>query len=119
MAYTYLNWWIRAQRDAAESNESGADGRLAAALELQEKLDMILRGDQHYDIYVRWKSKSEQSSGWRPDLNDGVRLNVRPLVEAGILRSKFNVKWGKDRGKNPDGSERINDLHLNLAEKQS
>ena len=52
-------------------------------------------------------------------MNDGVRLNVRPFVEAGVLRAKFNVKWDKDRGKNPDGSERLNDLHFALAEKQA
>ena len=38
-------------------------------------------------------------------------MNVRPFVEAGVLRAKFNVHWNKDRGKNPDGSERHNDLH--------
>jgi len=38
-------------------------------------------------------------------------------VEAGVLRAKFNVKWDKDRGKNPDGSERFNDIHLTLEEK--
>lgn len=53
--------------------------------------------------------------------NDGVRLNVRPFVEAGVLRSKFNVKWGIDRGKNPAGSNwgeiRDNDKYLRLDEK--
>jgi hypothetical protein len=61
----------------------------------------------------------EQPVGWDPDLRDGVRLNVRPFVEAGVLRAKFNVKWDKDRGKNPDGSERFNDPHVTLAEKQA
>ena len=71
------------------------------------------------DIYVRWKSLAEQPIGWDPDLNDGVRLNIRPFVEAGVLRSKFNIHWNKDRGKNPDGTERHNDIHLTLAEKSS
>ena len=31
--------------------------------------------------------------------------------------SPFNIHWRKDRGKNPDGSERLNDIHLTLAEK--
>ena len=43
------------------------------------------------------------------DLNDGVRLNIRPFMVAqdlgkkgaGILRGKPNIKWGKDRGKEP------------------
>ena len=78
-----------------------------------------MEGEPPHDIYVRWKSLAEQPLGWEPDLNDGVRLNVRPFVEAGVLRSKFNVKWDKDRGKNPDGSERINDRHHSLDEKQA
>jgi hypothetical protein len=48
-----------------------------------------------------------------------VRLNVRPFVEAAILRAKFTVHWNKDRGTNPDGSERRNDVHLSLAEKRA
>ncbi len=34
-----------------------------------------------------------------------------------MLRSKFTIDWKKDRGKNPDGTERHNDLHLTRAEK--
>jgi len=30
-----------------------------------------------------------------------------------------NIDWKKDRGKNPDGSERRNDLHYSLADKLS
>ncbi len=82
-------------------------------------MELILEGESPYDIYVRWKSLAEQPIGWEPDLNDGVRLNVRPFVEAGVLRSKFNVKWDKDRGKNPDGTERDNNRHFSLAEKQA
>ena len=40
-------------------------------------------------------------------------------MTAGILRAKVNVKWDKDRGTDPDGSERINDRHLTLAEKRA
>jgi len=78
---------------------------------------LILDGEQPHDIYVRWKEKHEQPIGWEPDLNDGVRLNIRPFVTAGVLRMPFNIHWKKDRGKNPDGAERLNDLHLSLAEK--
>ena len=75
--------------------------RLAAAQELQRRLELILEGEPPYDIYVRWKDLDEQPIGWDPDLNDGVRLNIRPFVEAGVLRTKVNVKWGKDRGQEP------------------
>jgi hypothetical protein len=118
LIYTYLGSWIEAQRAAAKGGEPGADGRLVAALELQQKLIAIRAGEPPYDIYVRWKTLAEQPIGWNPDLNDGVRLNVRPFVTAGVLRSKFTVNWNKDRGANPDGSERLNDLHYSIADKQ-
>lgn len=56
-------------------------------------------------------------SGGNPDLNDGVRLNIRPFVLAGVLRDKFTINWNKGRGTNPDGSERHNDLHYTRAQK--
>jgi hypothetical protein len=122
LIYTYLGDWIRMCESKKRSGESGADGMLSAALKLKESLELILEGEKPFDIFVRWKPLSEQSIGWDPDLNDGVRLNIRPFVEAGILRKKFNVKWGTDRGKNPPdshwGEERNNDLHLSLEEKR-
>lgn len=117
LIYTYLGTWIATQRAAADQGETGADGRLVAALELQRKLEAIRDGEPPYDIYVRWKPPHEQPIGWNPDLNDGVRLNIRPFVTAGVLRSRFTVNWNKDRGTNPDGSERLNDLHYTRAEK--
>ena len=90
---------------------------MVAALALQKKLIAILEGEPPYDIYVRWKPLSQQPIGWAPDLNDGVRLNIRPFVTAGVLRSRFTIHWKVDRGTNPDGSERINDRHVTRAEK--
>lgn len=119
LAYTYLGDWIERQTAGVRDDVARAEERLAAARDLQRRLELVLEGEPPYDIYVRWKSLAEQPIGWEPDLNDGVRLNVRPFVEAGVLRSKFNVKWGKDRGKNPDGSERLNDLHFTTTEKRS
>jgi hypothetical protein len=119
LIFTYLGDWIRFQTARRNQGESGADGRLVAALELEKKLKLIKAGEPPYDIYVRWKPLSQQPLGWNPDLNDGVRLNIRPFVTAGVLRSKFTINWNKDRGKNPDGSERLNDLHYTLAEKRS
>ena len=118
LIYTYLGQdWVERQRAGVRDEVAGADGRLRAALALQQKLEAILEGENPFDIYVRWKQLHEQSIGWEPDLNDGVRLNIRPFVEAGVLRVPFNIHWKKDRGKNPDGTERFNDIHLSLAEK--
>lgn len=122
LIYTYLGDWIRQCEAKRKAGESGADGLLSAALKLKEKLELILVGEQPYDIFVRWKKLEEQPMGWEPDLNDGVRLNIRPFVESGVLRNRFNIKWGIDRGKNPAGSPwgeiRDNDRHLSLEEKQ-
>lgn len=122
LIYTYLGDWIRMCDAKKKSGESGAEGLYSAAIKLKEKLEAILVGEAPYDIFVRWKPIEQQPIGWEPDLNDGVRLNIRPFVEAGILRSKFNVKWGIDRGKNPPGSPwgeiRDNDKHLSLEEKR-
>ena len=119
LIYTYLGTWIGVQQEVESRNEPGANARLVAAQSLKTRLEAILEGEPPYDIYIRWKPLHEQPIGWNPDLNDGVRLNIRPFVTAGVLRSKFTVNWNKDRGTNPDGSERINDKHFSRAEKEA
>lgn len=123
LIYTYLGDWIRQCESKVKSGESGADGLLSAAKKLKDKLDLILEGEAPYDIFVRWKKLEEQPIGWDPDLNDGVRLNIRPFITAEVLKKKPNIKWGVDRGKNPPGSPwgeiRDNDTHLTLAEKRA
>src|SRR5205823_7926944 len=111
-----LGSWIEAQQDQVRRELPGAEARLIAAETLQGKLELIARGEPPNDIYVRWKSLAQQPIGWDPDLNDGVRLNIRPFVTAGVLRSKFTINWNKDRGTNAGGSDRLNDLHLTRAE---
>lgn len=118
LIYSYLGSWIETQRGQRDAGDGTAEGRLVAALELQKKLQLIAEGEPPYDIYVRWKPLHEQPIGWTPDLNDGVRLNIRPFVTAGVLRSKFTINWNKDRGTNPNGSERLNDLHFTRAQKE-
>ena len=117
LIYTYLGDWIRTQQAGEETGTAGASGRLVAALKLKKELEAIRDGEPSYDIHVRWKPLHEQPVGWDPDLNDGVRINIRPFATADVLRNKVKVKWGKDRGTNLDGSERINDLHLGTEEK--
>ena len=123
LIYTYLGAWVTQQKDEVRQEKPGAERRLAAAEALQAKLEQILEGEPPYDIYVRWKPLHEQARGWEPDLNDGVRMNIRPFMEAGVLRWKPNVKWGKDRGTDPvpncsGTTERLNDLHFMLEEKR-
>ncbi len=119
LTYTTLGAWIRRQEHELSDGTAGAEARLAAAQKLQRTLELIIEGEAPYDVFVRWKAPHEQPIGWDPDLDDGVRLNIRPFVTAGILRSRVNVHWKKDRGKNPDGTDRINDLHPTLAERRA
>lgn len=122
LTYTYLGDWISFQERANKVGESGAGDRLAKAKELQRKLELVIEGEAPYDIFARWKPIEDQPIGWEPSLEDGVRINIRPFVEAGVLRWQPNIKWNKDRGKNPPGSpwgeERNNDIHLTLLEKR-
>ncbi len=135
LIYTYLGDWIKRQKDDIASRVDGAQERLAAAETLKKRLELILAGEAPYDIFVRWKPIRQQPIGWEPDLNDGVRLNIRPFLSvpdikkkgAGVLREKPNIKWTKDRGKDVRSApwyglfkgERINDHHLTLAEKRA
>lgn len=119
LTFTVLGAWIERQKYEADAGRAGADTRLAAALDLQGRLKLILDGAPPYDVYVRWKEMSEQPIGWDPNLDDGIRLNIRPFVTAEVLRSRVNVHWKKDRGTDPDGTERINDLHPTLVERRA
>ena len=141
LIYTYLGDWIKQQKDDIDRGFDGAQERLAAAEQLKKRLELILKGEAPHDIFVRWKPIEEQPIGWNPDLNDGVRLNIRPFMTvpdvkkkgAGVLRDKPNIKWKKDRGKDVTTApwynlgaiyggkegDRINDHHLSLAEKKT
>jgi hypothetical protein len=112
IAYEYLGDWITRQKAQQAAGEEGADGRVAAAVHLQEQLAKIIEGEPPFDIFVRWKPLAEQPIGWDPDINDGVRLNIRPFMtarplgakakKACILRAAPGIKWDKDRGNEPD-----------------
>lgn len=141
LIYTYLGDWISRQKRDADNRIDGAQEKLAAAEVLKKRLELILAGEEPYDIFVRWKPIEEQPIGWNPDLNDGVRMNIRPFLSvpdvgkrgAGVLRDKpKSLHWDKDRGSDVpsapwyelglqyDGKvgDRINEHHLSLGEKQ-
>ncbi len=123
LLYIYVGDWMSRQR------------RDAAAATLQQRLELILHGEAPYDIFVHWKALEQQPIGWEPDLNDGVRLNIRPWLRvpdvgkkgAGVLRDRPNIQWEKDRGKDVVsapwygvfGGERINDWHVGVEEKRA
>lgn len=109
---SYLGEWIGAQRRALAVGEAGAEERLIAADHLRGELTNIIWGDPPYDIFARWKPLHRQPVGWEPDIDDGVRLNIRPFLTARpkagrrdgcILRVTPRVKKhaGADRGAEP------------------
>jgi len=118
LAYTLINDWITRADDG---------GKAETARALQARLARILEGEAPHDIFVRWKRLKLQPVGWDPDLDDGVRVNIRPFVTADVLRAPINVHWRKDRGTAVASSPwfslhkgyRINDYHTTLAEKQA
>lgn len=118
LAYTVLGDWL---------TRLGDDPKAEAARVLQAKLAQILTGEAPHDIFIRWKPLHAQPLGWDPDLDDGVRLNIRPFIEAKVLAHEPNVKYGADRGKDVASApwfpvfngERRNDHHTTLAEKQA
>ena len=109
LTYSHLGDWIARQRADRDQEIDGADGRLAAAQDLQNQLAKIIAGEPPCDIFVRWKPLDQQPIGWEPDIHDGVRVNIRPFMSAelakggragaGVLRIKPKITWGKDRGK--------------------
>ena len=119
LIYTYLGDWIDRQRADQKAGIEGADARVAAAEHLKRELEKILEGEPPYDIFVRWKPLHEQPVGWDPDINDGVRINIRPFMlakplnaggkkqakNACILRVPPKISWEKDRGKEPSRSK--------------
>lgn len=121
LTYTTLGDWL------TRAKAEGSVPRQEKGRELQQALEKVLEGEAPYDIFVRWKPLAEQPLGWEPDLDDGVRMNIRPFITAGILRDTPNIKWGKDRGGDVPsapwydihGGDRINDHHTTLAEKRA
>lgn len=101
LTYAYLGDWIRRQQAAVDSGESGSDARLQAAKQLQARLKLILEGEPPYDLFVRWKPLSKQAIGWHPDINDGVRINIRPFANADVFRKVVKIHWEKSKGEEP------------------
>jgi hypothetical protein len=135
LTHAYLRDWIKEQTHDAKAGKAGADLRLAAGQALQEKLKLILAGEPPCDIFVRWKPLHEQAIGWNPDLNDGVRQNIRPFILAGVFKKEpKSVLKDKDRGNEPKRDkddypwywggkdfvgDRVNDVNLENADKQA
>jgi hypothetical protein len=97
------------RREAAQAGKDGReDDRLQflAALEEVEAFDRKLArlheghhagaegGDEDYRILTPWKKPADRPKGWQPDIDDGVKVNIAPLVRTALLRikNKFGQK---------------------------
>lgn len=81
----------RLRREAAIARR---EERTQDALELQAQVEEVQEFDRKLQqleegavrIVVPWKTPEEQPQGWCPDLDDGVKVNLLPLQQAGLLR---------------------------------
>ncbi len=65
------------------------DRKLLELEDFRERLERIQEGkDPESRIFVRWKSAEEQPQGWRPDINDGVKINIAPWERLGMFPVK-------------------------------
>jgi hypothetical protein len=129
LIYSYLGDHIH-RLESGGASVADAETKLVHARRLKDELEKIKVGEAPYDIFVRWKGLTDLPIGWNPDLNDGVRMNIRPFMTSGVLKvnkpPKLNIKWDKDRGKDVasapwfkvHGGDRINDHHTTLSEKR-
>ncbi|WP_436637656.1 Eco57I restriction-modification methylase domain-containing protein [Microbaculum sp. FT89] len=122
LTYTLLGDWL------ARAKAEGNTLRYEKGRELQQVLEKVLEGEKPYDIFVRWKSLAQQPLGWDPDLDDGLRQNIRPFIKAGVLTHELSkILKDKDRGKDVPSApwypvfkgERRNDHHTTLDEKHA
>ena len=114
LAQTYLGDWIARCEADVKNEKPNAHKLLKAAKDLQTELLAILEGEAPHDIFVRWKPIHKQPLGWEPDINDGIRINIRPFMRArdvdrkgaGLLRWRPNIDWESDRGREPEKEKR-------------
>lgn len=91
---------LRADLERARERKAMAEvSRLQAQIEdveeFRERLQKIERGDElKYRIRCRWKGEEEggRPGPYNPDIDDGVKVNIRPFQEAGLLGVREVIK---------------------------
>jgi hypothetical protein len=90
----------QAQEVARARGETAKVSDLAAAIEdveaFRQKIEAIERGDTLADrIRCRWKDEDAagRSGPYAPDIDDGVKVNLRPFQENGLLAATVIKKW--------------------------
>jgi hypothetical protein len=90
---------LQAEREKAKADQAKASDLTAAIEDVEEfrrALERIERGDDpRYRIRCRWKGEEPDGrpGPYAPDLDDGVKVNIRPFQEAGLLAKPVIKKW--------------------------
>lgn len=85
----------RARQAGKTAEVSSLQFKIEDVEELRSRIEQIERGDElKYRIRCRWKGEEEDG---RPgpydfDVDDGVKVNIRPFQEAGLLAVKEVIK---------------------------
>jgi len=90
---------LQAERERAKGDQAKVADLTAAIEDVEEFrriLERIERGDEaRYRIRCRWKGEDPDGrpGPYAPDLDDGVKVNIRPFEEAGLLAKPVIRKW--------------------------
>jgi hypothetical protein len=85
----------RARQRGAAAEVSRLQLQIEDVEEFRALLEKIERGDElPYRIRCRWKGEEENGrpGPYAPDIDDGVKVNIRPFQEAGLLAVKEVIK---------------------------
>jgi hypothetical protein len=90
---------LKAEREKAKGDQAKVSDLTAAIEDVEEfrrTLEGIERGDEP-PLRIRCRWKGEEPDGrpgpYAPDLDDGVKVNIRPFQEAGLLAKPVIKKW--------------------------
>ncbi len=87
----------RARQRGATAEVSQLQLQIEDVEEFRARLEKIERGDGlEYRVRCRWKGEEESGrpGPYAPDIDDGVKVNIRPFQEAGLLPVKEVIrKW--------------------------
>ena len=88
------------QQRAKDANDSRTVTDLQVAIEdveaFRTTLAAIEQGTElKHRIRCRWKDETDtgRSGPYAPDIDDGVKVNIRPFQESGLLPAKVISKW--------------------------
>jgi hypothetical protein len=88
------------QQRARDRGDTATVTTLQVAIEdveaFRRTLEAIERGDElRHRIRCRWKDETEagRPGPYAPDIDDGVKVNIRPFQETGLLAAKVISKW--------------------------